>query len=284
MRIYSVGILRNFINRYKVKQELNKFIQSKCSVALTDCINNLQRPKNKKVRILGNGDSLNESLKDLNNDVDYFVVSRHVIHPSFFLLKPKYYIIADPKWWTLEDGKCVTQSIFQKTTWPMILFVPWGANMDFVPKSNFVKIQYVNSYPYFGDSSNRDYLYDHNLSMPVLQNVIVGAIYCSIYLGYSEIELYGVEHSWTKALRVNDRNEVCILDTHFYDKEKIKEIPFTEYDKNKSSWKFHEVLQAYARMFQSYWDLKEIAERKRVSITNCTPGSFIDAFQRKKNA
>ena len=41
-------------------------------------------------------------------------------------------------------------------------------------------------------------------------NVSIGAIYSAILNGYKEINLLGLEHSWMKDIRVNDKNEVVL--------------------------------------------------------------------------
>ena len=69
--------------------------------------------------------------------------------------------------------------------------------------------------------SKRQYCYDCNLAMPSVENVMVASLYIAIYLGYKTVELYGVEHSWTKSLYVNDHNQVCLHDDHFMIKKKF---------------------------------------------------------------
>ena len=134
---------------------------------------------------------------------------------------------------------------------------------------------------YKGPEEYRQMCYNQNLAMPNVQNVLVAAIYLGIYLGYQTIELYGVEHSWTKNLYVNNENYVCINDNHFFDKDKIQDTYMLNVD--GSHTKFHEVLREYADMFESYWELHKIAAEHQCRIVNMTPGSFIDAFERQQN-
>ena len=51
---------------------------------------------NRKLRILGNGSSLNNVNFDNEGLEDYMVVNRHVLSDNYVLVKPLYYVLADP--------------------------------------------------------------------------------------------------------------------------------------------------------------------------------------------
>ena len=89
-----------------------------------------------------------------------------------------------------------------------------------------------------------------------------------------------LEHSWTKLLTVNDDNDVCLYNPHFFDKNDVEVRTFKEIHHATSGWRMHEVLMAYAMMFESYWVLRDYADYLHVDIINKTEGSFIDAFRR----
>ena len=100
--------------------------------------------------------------------------------------------------------------------------------------------------------------------------------------GYKNIELYGADHTMFLELAVNQNNELCSLDTHFYENGKpqmhvLKNCLTTE-DK---AFKVHEFLYIVYVMFHSHYLLKQFADYKGAHILNCTPNSMIDVYDRK---
>lgn len=237
---------------------------------------------NRKLCILGNGSSLTESLCNLNVDVDYMVLNRHVLHDSYTDIKPRYYVLADPFFFVEKEGLECMRKINECTNWEMTLFLP--NNTSGVEKklfsNNKIKIQRYNTQSFHGFNGLRYFFYRHNICMPIVQNVLVACIYIGICLKYKKIEIYGVEHSWTKYLFVGDDNVVYQYDPHFYDKQDIRPRPMQK-SITHEPYKLHEILRDYAQMFDSYWDLKYFAkEMSGVHIVNKTNGSFIDAFEK----
>ena len=240
---------------------------------------------NATLRILGNGKSLNGVLDGMNGEfVDYLVVNRHILSESYQKLKPRYYVLVDPHFFDSPEGLILLERIRKETTWPMILFVPsWRKVVKKVKNvfagSGTVTVVPFNVMEYKGFRKVRFFLYRHNLSCPRIRNVLVAAIYASICMKYQIIELYGVEHSWTKYLSVNDSNEVCLENQHFFDKKDAEIKTWRElFDKDE---KLYQILLMYADMFEAYLELEEFAEQNFVEVVNCTKGSLIDAFKRK---
>jgi hypothetical protein len=240
---------------------------------------------NTLLKILGNGKSLNDVINSFENDsCDFMVVNMQVLSDSYQKIKPKYYVLADPYFFSRKEGDEILEKIKKETSWKMILFVPsWRkvlkkVKLKFADSSNVEVIPY-NAMPFHGFESIKRTLYKYNLSCPTVTNVLVGAIYISICMKYDVIQLYGVEHNWTKYLSVNEANEVCIEDPHFYDKTESKLRVWNEGTGRNE--KFCDVLKMYAGMFESYWELEHMAKREKVQIVNCTKGSFIDAFKKE---
>lgn len=234
--------------------------------------------ENKTLKILGNGQSLNESLSSFNEqNNDYMVVNRHVLSDSYESIKPRYYVLADPYFFRGE-GLHIIEKIKTKTMWPLILYYPGKFKISqYFEGSRNIKTVPYNNISVKGWQWLKNTLYRKNLAMPNAQNVLVAAIYCAICLGYKTIELYGVEHSWTKYLSVNDNNEVCLENPHFFDTRRdIK----TWKEIQGVSTSLCDVLKGYASMFESYIELEILAKNRNVNIINCTKGSFIDAFRR----
>ena len=117
--------------------------------------------------------------------------------------------------------------------------------------------------------------------MPMLYNVLQPTIFNAIKMGYKEIRLYGVYHSWTEEIRVNDKNEVCLIDRHFYDEKNIKLLPLKK--TNGEILKMYEILSDLSKVFFSYCQVRKYADYKKCKIINCTENSYIDAFEREEN-
>lgn len=238
--------------------------------------------REKNLVILAGGPSLKNDIENIDfNSSDISVVNAFFQSPWFKRLKPHYYVVADPVFFRREEN---LSPIIRDVDWDMVLLVPTIAwknmkNLHSVPNKNITILPY-NSLPYNGFECIKYKLYENGLSMPKVQNVLVASIFTGINLGYKEIRLYGVDHSWTKTLGVNSQNEVCAVDDHFYDKNESTFSPYWKDPETKEMFKMHELLRAFAQMFESYHVLRGYADYKGVRIVNCTKESFIDAFER----
>lgn len=242
---------------------------------------------NATLKILGNGKSLNESIEQIESETtDIMVVNKHVLSDSYRKIKPKYYVLADPYFFLKNEGVDILEKINFETDWKMILFIPSWQRFYQKTKAIFasnVNITVVpfNCMPFDGFENIKYLLYKYNLSCPLVQNVLVASIYIGINIKYETIELYGVEHNWTKSLTVNENNEVCIEDPHFYDSTKSTRRTWKEITGQNE--KICTLLSYFAKMFASYIELEKFAKKENVKIINFTKGSFIDAFQRPVN-
>ena len=81
---------------------------------------------NRKLRILGNGSSLNNVNFDNEGLEDYMVVNRHVLSDNYVLVKPLYYVLADPHFFHHSEGLEILQKINEKTNWRMTLCIPFS--------------------------------------------------------------------------------------------------------------------------------------------------------------
>ena len=278
--------LKNRISQFRKKRSEERqyawWLKVWTNVSLQDSINNKPRPEKRLLRIMGNGNSLKQVVDNMSNDCDYMVLNSYVLHDSYKILKPRYYVLADPGFFTgvSERTTLSLKKIFEETDWQMTLFVPWEHTKNIkLESTKFVQVEYVNQSNYVGPERYRHYLYEHNLAMPNVNNVLASAIYLAIYMGYKEVELYGVEHSWLRDVYVNDNNEVCLKDTHFYDKGVVKDMVFKSNDGGRNL-KYHEVVKTYMEYFPAYWELRDLAEEHGCHILNMSPNSYIDAFER----
>ncbi len=235
------------------------------------------------IRVLGNGKSLSEVELTYNDKIDYLVVNRHVLASNYTVIKPKYYVFADPHFYNTDEGMDLLNRIKEVTNWKMRIFFPYSPKHKKsitydLCENKLLDVVFYNNTLFLGFEKMRYFMYQRNWGVPAFQNVLAASVYLSIMMNYNRVELYGVEHSWLKNLIVNENNEVCLLNPHFYDKSESKLKTWKEIQGHDI--KLHQAIRLYALMFESYHELQSYAQKKGSTIINCTKDSYIDAFQR----
>lgn len=232
--------------------------------------------------IFGNGPSLKNELEnkkiDLNNK-DIFVVNLFCNYSLFFTIQPRYYVLADNAFFQPknEDHKKIYNQLIvelNKVTWKMILLIPASKKKNLLISNlhnENIEVIFLNTTPVQGFMHFSHILYKLNLGMPRCQTVVNFAIFSAINLKYSNIFLYGVDHSWTKDLFVNDVNEVCYGDRHVYN---------TSLTIIKKEKKMDELLLSFSLMFKTHRELRAYSDKIGSMIYNCTKASFIDCYER----
>lgn len=246
----------------------------------------MKRNNNKElISVLGNGPSLANSIEKNIAQIkssELMVVNTFYESSLLLSLKPKYYIAIDPAFFregvAYADNRTIKGfvSFLNQVDWEIFVLVPFEFFNSFTFKqihNDSVTFIYINRTPIHGFTSLCHLLYRRNCGMPTPMNVLNAAVFCSINLGFKNINLYGADHSWLKDVRVNSLNETCMRDGHFYDDENHLRV-VKGYDITK-------LLQHFATMFKSHKLLQQYAISRKVCILNCTPGSFIDAYPRK---
>jgi len=249
----------------------------------------------KDIFILGNGPSLKNNLKnnlDILKRKNTFCLNDFCMSDSFNSIKPNYYILLDPVYFRQKNisltflalQKNIFNALLEKVSWKMILFIPIITDMHdhwntLSQQNKNIDIRFINTCSAKGFNKIIFYLYEKNYSMPASQNVLLGAIFLSLNMGYEKIYLLGADHSWTKDLCVNDKNQLYIIDKHFYGE---KQTLFYKGNKSKEIWKMHEILSAWSRTFEGYFQLEEYSKYINKRIYNLTPNSYIDAFEKIK--
>jgi hypothetical protein len=291
--------------RYMVRTLENPWLK-KCFITLNHLINVLLFSKynpnikgiklddNKKCYILGNGPSLKGNLQNnlaFLSGSSLIVVNDISLSEYFQILQPKFYVLADPGYWDsnifkeLKDkSKLVLDAILDKTKWPMYLIIPYLAYSKKSCRSYFksnknITLVYYNSTTFNGFEFLNRFIYKHYLGMAKPQNVLIPCLYIALNSGFKEINLLGVDHSWTQYLFVNEENMVCLIDNHFYDNQLTIPIPIrTCYG---DYYRMHQILINFSIMFEGYHIIRKYADYIDAKIYNRTIGSFIDAFERK---
>lgn len=248
-----------------------------------------------KMVILANGPSLQEDINEFqpgDTQFTFFAVNYFAMTPLFKIYKPKHYVIIDSLMFSksFNDTRVSvkTEELFNvfinDIYWPISLYLPTNIykDKDIVNKfssNSKVTVYSFNSQISYTFESIRNLLFRFNLAAPVTNNVASAGIYISILLGFKTIYLTGVDHSWTKSIFVNDKNQVCIKDDHFFNPNVVPE-PWLK--SNGEFFKMSEILIAFSTMFKSYEILRLFADKAEVVIINKTKNSFIDTFKREK--
>ena len=239
------------------------------------------------VAIVANGPTLMDELEKIKTDItmDYCMLNHSAKTDLFWRLKPKYYVMIDPLFFSkiLVEINNPYMDAFMKVDWNMTIFVPIRnlKNMkNMVSENQNIKVETTPASLSQMINSNklRNYFFRNKMATPIQQNVVVGAIYAMIMEGFERINLLGVGHSWLNAMVVNEKNEVCLKDMHYYNKEAELKPWYTV---NGEPYKMHVILRDLAQMFDSYHQLRCFADSLGdVRIVNYTKDSYIDAFER----
>lgn len=236
----------------------------------------------KDLVVLGNGPSLRhliETKRDFLSDKDLLAVNYAVLSEYYNQLKPSYYLVADPLFFS-DDNHCnrLFDAMAEATDWDMVLYVSmdackcekWKTKLSNRPN---IKICYFNMTPVEGFEWFAHKCYKLGWGMPRPRNVLIPSIMMGLAMSYNVIYVAGADHSWLKEIWVNDDNIVMEDLNHFYDKKGAEQYV--------SSKHLHDLLLSMHIAFKSYHDIKRYASKVNKQIYNITKGSYIDAFERK---
>lgn len=232
--------------------------------------------------IMGNGPSLRDTIASHADTLRRFptmAVNFAADTPEFKELKPEYYVLADPHFAnTSAPGVRRLNESINGVSHHMTLLLPHGFDTSVFTGANLT-IRHFPAVAVEGIRQARDAAIKGKIGMPRPRNVLVCAIMCGIWLGFREIYITGADHTWTRTLSVNERNEVVSIQPHFYSDSDDEKERVTSVYKNV---RLHEILDSFRIAFKAYHDIADYAGRHGINIYNATPGSFIDAFERRR--
>lgn len=253
-----------------------------------------------KAYVLVNGPSLKGTLQcydEGNQEItnDSFVVNLFALDKHFKSIKPKHYCLSDPMFYQdflpkKDDIRKLYDILQTEVNWDMYLYLCFYSDKEYKKLIEYsritnphIKIVLMNRKLCEGLSPRiRNKLYASGYFMPEDGTIANTAIYIAIIEGYKEIELYGADHSMFLELAVNDNNELCSYDSHFYDNGKPKLKVFRNCcTTGDRAFRVHEFLYIVSIMFRSHDLLRQLADYMGVHILNCTKGSMIDSYERK---
>lgn len=239
------------------------------------------RATDKRLIILGNGPSLRRNIDEdmqILTSTDCMAVNFAANAPEFALLKPRYYLMADPHFFSRPITDPNVESLIKNISaadWDMTLLLPAGCKLE-IDRPNITTEHFnptgVEGFEWFAHRA-----YRAGLGMPRPRNVLIPAIMAGIALGYKQINLLGADHSWLTTLSVDNDNTVVTVQPHFYkdnneEKQRVKSV--------YADVRLHDILLSFHLAFKSYHAIARYAARRGVEIINSTDNSFIDAFKR----
>ena len=247
------------------------------------CVISFQnRDANRRLIILANGPSLRETMAEhtelLKENVT-MAVNFAANTDMFKLIKPRFYVLADPHFFRSDEPNVIQLwENLNLADWSMTVYVPAAYAKRARALAPSATIEAYNAVGVEGWRWLCNAAYDSGLGMPRPRNVLIPAIMIAIQAGFKEIFLTGADHSWLQTLSVGDDNAVLSIQPHFYaDNKRELSRSAAEY----RGYRLHDVLRGFTIAFESYHRIRQFADTKGVNIYNATPGSYIDAFQRK---
>ena len=231
--------------------------------------------------ILANGPSLNQTIAESLPSLQAhptLAVNFAANAPEFRPLRPRYYVLIDPHFFSATDDPNVTRlwDNLARVDWPMTLIVP-ARRRRLIPASVNIDTLTVNDIAVEGFLPLENAAFARGWGMPRPRNVLIPSIMAAIAMGFKEIYLTGADHSWMKTISVDDNNRVVSIQPHFY-KDNDKELARVRTDYLHRP--LHTILDSFRIAFASYHTIARFAATRGIRIVNSTPGSYIDAFPR----
>ncbi|MFM6948035.1 MAG: hypothetical protein ACKOWQ_03380 [Aquirufa sp.] len=240
--------------------------------------------------ILGNGPSVNATIeKDLEKVQQMFTICVNHFGSTdpYEVIQPKMYMLLDPlfKDSNYELGQKLIDNILQKTTWPLIVYMP----QDF--KHSTEMLQRLKSNPniqvYFfnytivnGFERLNQYFFQKGWGMIQSQNILVCAIFQALQLGFRKIYITGADHTWHENMRVSDLdNSLLLNDTHFYG---AKDINLSTRFAPKPTVESQLAVQFLSlhKVFLGHQKNAQLAKDRGIRIINVSQHSNIDVYER----
>ncbi len=230
--------------------------------------------------VLGNGPSLRQTIDnhlDILKSTTCMAVNFAALADDFTAIKPRYYVLADPHFFSPNERVKQLIERLKQVNWKMTLFVP--ATSKNVPdfRGTKVTVERFNAVGVDASPWLKKKLMQWRLAMPRPRNVLIPSIMIALWLGYKKVLVAGADHSWMQSIWVNERNEVVSVQPHFY---KEPEGEQKRVDSEYRGYRLHEIVHSFYVAFRAYHQIARFAKAVGSEVINVTPGSYIDAFPR----
>lgn len=258
-------------------------------------LNSLVFNKNKNnVIVLGNGPSLSNDLEIINNkrkDYDFVCVNNFCSSTYYKKFKPNIYLFLDPYFFSddshvdwIKQREKTFNIINDSTDWPMQILIPHNANIEILKKiitNENINIVKFKVFQYHFDSYRLNkFFYKTGIIGPDMSNVLVYAVYISMWAKYSIIEIFGADMSFHNDVCVNQKNNNLEIKFRHFNGTGHKERLMQNPQKLKPVT-MHSLLNESARTFRSHGLLNKLAISNDIEIKNLSSNSLIDAYRRK---
>jgi hypothetical protein len=248
--------------------------------------NPLFQANSKSCVILGNGPSLKYSIEnhaDFILQSDIMCVNLFSTTEYYTRFKPNNYFLLDEAFIDTnhERARVSIEHLVSDTTWSVNLFAPYKFKksayfINEIAKNPHIKPIYFNYVIFEGFDWLRFWIYEKGWGMPRSQNVLVAAIYETIYLNYQKICLIGADYTWHENIRLNENNEIIADEAYFYGNKVYRINQSTE---NPESYMAKQFLSLH-KAFKGFEVLARYAHSKNIKIQNASQRSYIDVFEK----
>lgn len=261
----------------------------------------LNKYKGKKAYIMANGPSMKQTLKDFDDgkvhiDKHSFWVNLGPLNEHFFKIKPMHLCFSDPMFYRdyepkKEQIRKMYRDLNERVDWGLTIYGCFFSAKEYRKWTDYMQIDNPNikivkmNRKYCSEliPSIRHRLYKAGYFMVPDATIANTAIFLALIEGYSEIELYGCDHNQFLEMSVNEDNVLCMRDTHFFDDKELELRPIIKpCDSGTTYWRVHEFLHFCYAQFAYHEMLKQFADYLGARIINCTKGSMIDSYERKR--
>lgn len=250
--------------------------------------------------VLVNGPSLKQTFEKYDRgeiaiDSDSFMVNLSALDSHFKKIKPKHYCLSDPMFYQdyipkKADIRRAYDILQNEVDWDMNLYLCFQKDSEYEKLVEYSKITNPHINWVFMNRKHcsrlyaplRHWLYKKGWFMPEDGTIANTAVYLALVEGYKKVRLYGADHNMFLEFCVNDNNELCSYDAHYYDKgpAKMKVFKNTCITEDKA-WRVHEYMYVLYVSFFSHDLLRQFADYLGARVINCTPGSMIDSYERE---
>ena len=238
--------------------------------------------RGRELVVLGNGPSPNDLLRGDRSVLrgrDLLAVNFAARTPEFFELRPRYYVMADPVFYsaTADGNVADLREALGRVDWQMTLFVPFGADASAYAGNGHIAVERFNFLAVDGWRWLQRWAYGRGRGMPRPRNVLIPSLMIGLWLGYEVIYVAGADHSWMRTIEVDEENRVVSVQPHFYDDNAEEQRRVSSVYRGV---RLHEVVYSFYLAFRGYHAIRRMADERGCRIINVSRGSYIDAFER----
>lgn len=242
---------------------------------------------NQSIRILATGPSLKNELIELREcgilgSEPLFVMNFFALTDLFTELKPTRYCLADPGYFKdkvmIDKIKELYRVLNSLVDWPMSLYVPNVSLKEARIKitNDNITIIPISTLHFEGFECYRNYFYKIGFATPSFVNVLMMVEYVCLNEGFSNLFLYGADHSFLSGLVVGDDNILYVEDNHFYGSERV----VADIHIDGTPWRVAEFIYDKYLTFVEHDIMRHYADYLGAEIINCTKCSCIDSYKR----